>query len=98
MSACPQKSVAYAQIGVASPMDSVANIAALSLLPRRNAIKNRQAQAKAVGNATANMFARYEVATKPRGDVGSMPVARSKGLAIAAAGNASSATPGALSE
>ena len=79
-------------------MDNAANSAALSLLPSRNTIKNKQAQAKAVGSATATMVTRYDVAIRPRGDAGSIPVARNIGLAIAAAGNASSASPGALSE
>ena len=53
-SACPQKSVAYAQIGVANAMDSAANAAPPSLLPSFKAIKNKHAQAKAAGRATAN--------------------------------------------
>src|ERR1700678_944699 len=53
-SACPQNSVEYAHMGVASPSAIAANAEALTLLPNCSAIQNRHAQAAAIGRATAH--------------------------------------------
>ena len=90
--------VAHAQTGVANPRERAAKAAPPAVEPSRKASRNIHAAESAAGKATARIVAKYDSATRPRGDKGSPPAQRRSGLIEATAGTARRTTPGALSE